>query len=101
MPYQALIFDVGGVIVPHDNAALYARLASRCRAERALEVISSEALARPYHTGELTIAQLHQRLRDELATRPTGTNSHQTSAPICRSTRTCWRSRPSWPATIG
>ncbi len=40
-PYQALVFDLGGVIVPHDNAVLYARLASRCEAAWPAERISN------------------------------------------------------------
>lgn len=29
-PFQALVFDLGGVVVQHDNAVLFTRLASRC-----------------------------------------------------------------------
>lgn len=29
-PFQALVFDLGGVVVRHDNAVLFQRLASRC-----------------------------------------------------------------------
>jgi FMN phosphatase YigB (HAD superfamily) len=30
-PIEALVFDLGGVIVDHDNAVMHRRLASRCR----------------------------------------------------------------------
>jgi HAD superfamily hydrolase (TIGR01509 family) len=30
LPVQALVFDLGGVIVAHDNAVMHRRLASRC-----------------------------------------------------------------------
>jgi FMN phosphatase YigB (HAD superfamily) len=66
MAYQALIFDLGGVIVPHDNDALYARLAARCRAEGALDRIAAEAPDPRYGTGELGVPALHRRLVDEL-----------------------------------
>lgn len=66
MPLQALIFDVGGVIIPHDNAALYARLASRCRAVGALEAISDEALAPPCHTGEAGVPELYCWMVDRM-----------------------------------
>lgn len=29
-PFEALVFDLGGVVVRHDNAVLFERLASRC-----------------------------------------------------------------------
>src|SRR5665213_1418141 len=65
-PPQALIFDLGGVIVPHDNAVLYARLASRCSAADALDRIVAGSLDDRYGSGELGIPALHQRFVDEL-----------------------------------
>src|SRR5665213_3917498 len=65
-PRQALIFDVGGVIVPHDNDAFYARLASRCSAADALDRILAESPDDRYGTGELGIPALHRRFVDEL-----------------------------------
>jgi FMN phosphatase YigB (HAD superfamily) len=65
-PLQALIFDLGGVIVPHDNDVLYARLASRCTAADALDRIAAGSLDDRYATGELGIPALHQRFVDEL-----------------------------------
>jgi HAD superfamily hydrolase (TIGR01509 family) len=66
MPFQALIFDVGGVIIPHDQDALYARLAARCRAPDALERIAAGGDDPRWATGEITIEELHRRLADEL-----------------------------------
>lgn len=63
---QALIFDLGGVIVPHDNDALYARLASRCSAADALDRIVAGSLDDRYGTGEQSIPDLHRRFVDEL-----------------------------------
>jgi len=66
-PLQALVFDVGGVIVPHDNEALYARLAARCSAPDALDLIRAGSLDdQRYGTGELGVPALHQHLVDEL-----------------------------------
>ena len=65
-PLQALVFDLGGVIVPHDNDVLYARLASRCAAPDAIEQIVAGSLDDRYAAGELGIPALHQRFVDEL-----------------------------------
>ncbi len=66
MALQALVFDLGGVIVPHDNDVLYARLASRCTAADALERIRDGSLDDRYGTGEQSIPTLHRRFVDEL-----------------------------------
>jgi FMN phosphatase YigB (HAD superfamily) len=63
LPFDALIFDVGGVIVPHDNDVLYRRLAARCPDPNALACVSAAVRDRRYETGELPIAALHERLR--------------------------------------
>ena len=63
---QALVFDLGGVIVPHDNDVLYARLASRCTAGDALDRIRAGSLDDRYGTGEQSIPALHRRFVDEL-----------------------------------
>jgi FMN phosphatase YigB (HAD superfamily) len=62
---DALIFDVGGVIVPHDNAALRRRLAGRCRVDRAEAQIAAALGDRRYETGDLPIAALHERLQQD------------------------------------
>jgi FMN phosphatase YigB (HAD superfamily) len=62
-PFEALIFDLGGVIIAHDNAVLYDRLASRCEpgwtGERVGDVVADPA----WQTGALPITVLHERLR--------------------------------------
>ena len=62
LPFAALVFDVGGVIIPHDNDVLYRLLAQRCRGASSPAAV--EALVRDprYERGELPIAHLHQRL---------------------------------------
>jgi FMN phosphatase YigB (HAD superfamily) len=66
MTYQALIFDVGGVIVGHDNARMHRTLASRCSAGEAYEGVVGHDKDRRFTTGELPIRELHRRLTDEL-----------------------------------
>ncbi len=63
---QALVFDLGGVIVPHDNDALYARLVSRCAAPNAMDLILAESGDPRYGAGEVGVDALHARLVDEL-----------------------------------
>ena len=62
LPFEALVFDLGGVIIPHDNAVMYRRLASRCSRPEALELIEAAAHDPRYGIGVLPIAALHQRL---------------------------------------
>lgn len=59
----ALVFDLGGVIVPHDNDMLYRRLAARCQPAQSAEAIAAMAHDPRYELGVLPIAHLHQRLR--------------------------------------
>ncbi len=66
LPFEALIFDVGGIIVPHDNERLYRRLAEHCTAPDALDRIRVAARMPDYETGVQPIAALHARLADEL-----------------------------------
>ena len=63
LPFDALIFDVGGVIVPHDNDVLHRRLTERCLFPNAQAWVSAAVRDRRYETGELPIAALHERLR--------------------------------------
>ena len=65
-PLQALIFDVGGVIVPHDNAMLYARLAGRCAAADAMERIRGQSGKTGVGSGAISVQDLHRRMVDEL-----------------------------------
>jgi FMN phosphatase YigB (HAD superfamily) len=63
-PYQALIFDLGGVIVPHDNALLYARLASRCGPLWSAERLSDLVRHGRWGTGA-PISTLHDALAEQ------------------------------------
>jgi HAD superfamily hydrolase (TIGR01509 family) len=62
-PFAALVFDVGGVIVLHDNEALFLRLARRCGAPDAAAAIRAAVRDPGYERGALPIAHLHERLR--------------------------------------
>ncbi len=64
-PYDALIFDAGGVFVSHDNDVLYARLASRCRHPQALERIRALSGNTGVGSGAITVQDLHRRMVDE------------------------------------
>jgi HAD superfamily hydrolase (TIGR01509 family) len=67
LSFEALVFDVGGVIIPHDNEELYRRLAARCAAPAAaLAAIRAAAREPPYELGLRSIASLHERLQREL-----------------------------------
>jgi len=63
--FDTLIFDLGNVIIPHDNEVLRQRLVSRCTAPDAGERMNRIAHERRYGTGEATTADLHQRLTEE------------------------------------
>jgi putative hydrolase of the HAD superfamily len=59
------MFDLGGVIVAHDNAMLFRRLAQSCAAQDALPLMAQAAGDPRYGAGTLPIAHLHERLRQE------------------------------------
>jgi glucose-1-phosphatase len=64
-PFAALVFDVGGVIVPHNNEVLYRTLAGRCTPPADPAAIRAAARDPRYETGELPVAHLHRRLQSE------------------------------------
>ena len=63
-PPDALIFDLGGVIIAHDNAVMYRALASRCPDEDAGRAALKVLRGQSWDTGA-PIADLHQALRDK------------------------------------
>jgi|HubBroStandDraft_4_1064222.scaffolds.fasta_scaffold94687_2 FMN phosphatase YigB (HAD superfamily) len=62
-PFDAIVFDLGGVIVAHDNAVMVQRIASRTKATPR-EV--SRLIRRKDWGSGLPIAALHAELTDEL-----------------------------------
>ena len=65
-PFQALVFDLGGVIVPHDNEVLHQRLVAGCAAPDASERLRTIAHAARFGNGESSIADLHGLMVAEL-----------------------------------
>ncbi|HLI67929.1 MAG TPA: HAD-IA family hydrolase [Caulobacteraceae bacterium] len=61
--FDALVFDLGGVIVAHDNAVMVERIASKTRATP--RDVSRLIRRKDWGSG-LPIADLHAELRDEL-----------------------------------
>jgi len=65
-PFDNLVFDLGNVIVPHDNEVLHARVLSRCAAHDAPARLRRISHDRRYGNGERSIPELHQLLVEEL-----------------------------------
>jgi|SRR5580692_12338741 FMN phosphatase YigB (HAD superfamily) len=64
-PFEALVFDLGGVLVAHDNAVMYERLASRCADGCTAQTVVSLMRQTDWSSG-VAIGLLHQRLQEEL-----------------------------------
>lgn len=63
MPFARAVFlDVGGVLVGHDNALLFERLASRCRPATSAQAIEALALASGLRVGR-PMAEFHHALQ--------------------------------------
>ena len=62
---SAIVFDLGNVIVAHDNDMLFRRLASRCSATDAYQRLSRWEDSR-IGSGELSIEALHLQISREL-----------------------------------
>ena len=64
--YEALVFDLGGVIASHDNNLLYRSIAARCTAPDALARIRGAVADRDLGTGRIAVREIHRRLVDTL-----------------------------------
>ncbi len=64
-PFQALVFDVGGVILAHDNALMFDRLASACRQPCTGDGVAAVLRRREWNAGA-PVAELHRELQDAL-----------------------------------
>ena len=65
-PFDALVFDVGGVIVAHDNEAMYCRLADGCRPGTTAEVLKAAIRRTKCCLGTRPMTDLHDQLAREL-----------------------------------
>jgi len=65
-PFDNLVFDLGNVIVPHDNEVLHARVLSRCTAPDAAQRLRRLTHDRRFGNGEKSIPELHQLIVDEV-----------------------------------
>jgi FMN phosphatase YigB (HAD superfamily) len=68
-PFQALVFDLGGVLVAHDNQMLAERLASRCSPACAPQDVGRLIRGTDWSAGP-PISRLHDQLRDGLGYGP-------------------------------
>lgn len=66
LPFDALVFDVGGVFIRHDNERLFRRLAASCAVADAVDRIRAEAMDPAFTTGIRTIDSFHRDLVREL-----------------------------------
>ncbi len=64
-PFQALVFDLGGVLVAHDNTMLAERLASRCNPACTAQAVGQLIRGTDWSAGP-PISRLHDQLRDGL-----------------------------------
>jgi putative hydrolase of the HAD superfamily len=64
-PFEAIVFDLGGVIVAHDNRVLIERLASRCPGAVTTEHVRALLRRQSWETGA-PISDLHGQLAGEL-----------------------------------
>lgn len=73
-PFDALVFDVGGVLVAHENRLIHERLASRCETQPALTGIAARLRNRKWDKGEARIRDLHEELRRDIGYQGTWTD---------------------------
>ena len=66
LPFDAVIFDVGGIFVLHDNERLFRRLAASCSAADAVDRIREAAMDADITTGARTVRELYDELVRDL-----------------------------------
>jgi len=64
-PFQALVFDLGNVIVGHENRVMLRAIAARCRQPCSPRQVGELMRARDWQTGA-AIADLHDEVRESL-----------------------------------
>lgn len=66
LPFDALVFDVGGIFVLHDNERLFRRLAASCDAADAVDRIREAAMDPDITTGARPVRELYDELVRDL-----------------------------------
>ncbi len=64
--FDALVFDIGGVIVSHDNEAMYRQIASRCAGSPPTQEVKAVIRRTRWSLGLEPMSSLHERLQTEL-----------------------------------
>ncbi len=67
--FDTMVFDLGGVIVAHDNAMLYARLATRCAVRCSPDQINAAINRTEWGSGVAPISDLHAQLQRDFSYR--------------------------------
>ncbi len=62
LPFEALVFDLGGVIASHDNDLLLSRVAARCPGPDAADRVTAVLRAAQIGSGREPVSVLHARL---------------------------------------
>ena len=65
-PFDALIFDVGGIFILHDNERLFRRLAASCGAVDAVDRIRAAAMNADITTGARPVRELYEEIVRDL-----------------------------------
>ena len=65
-PFEALIFDVGGIFILHDNEQLFRRLAASCSAADAVDRIREAAMDSDITTGARPVHDVYDEIVGEL-----------------------------------
>ena len=66
LPFDALVFDVGGIFILHDNERLFRRLADSCRVADAVDRIRDAAMDPDITTGARPVHDVYDALVGEL-----------------------------------
>ena len=66
LPFEALVFDVGGIFILHDNERLFRRLAESCTALDAVERIREAAMDPDITTGTRPVHDIYDEIVGEL-----------------------------------
>ena len=65
-PFDALVFDVGGIFILHDNERLFRRLAASCKARDAVDRIREAAMDSDITTGARPVRAIYDEIVGDL-----------------------------------